>query len=98
MAGKGSLMHPIVTQLRAAMVSGGGWTDEHLAEMGGLAAGAGYSEEDVDRPGLRRPRRDGEAPRHAAGPRRRHGLHGPHLAERLGLPEHGAHAQRRRER
>ncbi len=51
-----------------------------------------------DRPGLRRTRCDGEAPRHAARPRRRHGLHGAHLAERLGLPEYGPHAQRRRER
>ena len=39
-----------------------------------------------------------EAPRDAAGPRRRHGVHGAHLAERLGLPEYGAHAQRRARR
>ena len=36
-AGPGSPLHPVVETMRAAVLAGGSWTEEHLGEMKGIA-------------------------------------------------------------
>ena len=45
MAGSGTVLHPIVEALRKAMLSGGGWSEEHIAEMKSIADGCGEDED-----------------------------------------------------
>lgn len=47
MVGPGTVLHPVVESLRKAVLSGGGWTAEHLAEMQGIADVGGFDVEDI---------------------------------------------------
>jgi len=47
MVGKGTVLHPVVEGLRKAVIEGGGWTADHLAEMQGIADTGGFALEDI---------------------------------------------------
>jgi hypothetical protein len=47
MTGPGTVLHPIVEDLRKAVLEGGSWTTDHLAEMQGIADTGGFAFEDI---------------------------------------------------
>jgi hypothetical protein len=47
MVGPGTILHPVVENLRKAILQGGGWKQEHLDEMEGIATTGGFTIEDI---------------------------------------------------
>lgn len=47
MAGKGTVLHPVVETLKDAVLEGGGWTKDHVEEMRGMCDATGFSLDDV---------------------------------------------------
>jgi hypothetical protein len=47
MVGPGTILHPVVENLRKAVLEGGIWTDEYLGEMQGIATTGGFTMEDI---------------------------------------------------
>jgi hypothetical protein len=47
MVGPGTVLHPVVENLRKGVLQGGGWKQEHLDEMSGIAETGGFDLEDI---------------------------------------------------